>query len=56
MKPNRQPFLRIDLTEIIADTPSDAFKGPAREGFTDAGNALPSSLRDLIRAYYQTVR
>ena len=53
---SRQSVLRADLTEIQIDSGQDPGRAQMTTGFTDAGNAAPSALRDLIQSYYTVVR
>ncbi|MGZ3709259.1 MAG: hypothetical protein ACXWPM_11015 [Bdellovibrionota bacterium] len=50
-------LLRDDLVDVAVN-PEPAQMKVAREptGYTDAGNAAPGPVRDLIREYYETIR
>jgi hypothetical protein len=53
------PLLKEDVLEVQVNPDVNEFKNnptSGESGFTDAGNILPSSTRDLIRQYYETLR
>ena len=51
------PAIRAELTDLLVNPDRAEFKRVGSGGgFTDAGNAAPSSVRDLIRSYYDLVR
>ena len=48
--------LRAETSEVTLINEAKESKSTGRAGFTDAGNSAPSSLRDLVRQYYEAVR
>lgn len=56
-KGTERPFFREEFTEVSANLDDKALKLPPAQatGFTDAGNSLPSELRNLITQYVETI-
>jgi hypothetical protein len=51
-----RPLLREEIMEVqVLSDPSEA-RAQVVPGYTDAGNSIDASVRDLIRSYYQYLR
>ena len=49
-------LMEDDLTEFAVNPSKSEWKDVVATGFTEAGNAAPSGVRELIRKYYETLR
>jgi hypothetical protein len=52
----KQPLLRDEAQDVTITLDAAEFRTPLVPGFTEAGNAAPGALRDLIQKYFEVVR
>ena len=49
-------ILRAETSEVSLTSDLKELKTPVTPGFSDVGNSASSSIRDLVRQYYEAVR
>ena len=52
----KQPLFKDEVQDVTVAAETNEFRAALVPGFTEAGNAAPSALRDLVQKYFEVLR